>query len=67
MTARDRDIPIPVGNVQPNYLGDGAYVSRDSFQIWVSADRDGQLHAVALDALAIQSLVAYAKRVGLMK
>lgn len=58
---------IPPGNQQGEHLGDGAYVSHDSFQIWVSAQRDGRLHAVALDALAIQNLVEYAKRIGLLR
>lgn len=58
------DHPIPLGCHDPEYLSDGAYVSHDGMTVWVSCDRDGVLHAVALDAAAIRELVRYAKRVG---
>lgn len=64
---RDPDHPIPTGNVQPVHLGDGAYASHDSMYVWVSADRGGQFHAVALDVAALSALVEYAKRMGLLR
>lgn len=67
MTARDYDHPIPAGNMRPVYLGDGAYASHDHSQIWISAERDNRLHAIALDASAIQMLISYAKQIGMIK
>lgn len=61
---RDHEHPIPKGNVKPAYLSDGAYVSNDGMSIWISADRDTQFHAVALDFDAITALARYAKQLG---
>lgn len=58
---------IPAGCIDGEHVGDGAYVSNDGYQIWVSTNRDGRLEAVALDAGAIEEIVGYAKRKGLMK
>lgn len=66
MTVRDLQHPVPAGNKDPEYLGDGAYASHDGFQIWVSCDREHGLDAVALDARGIQDLVSYAKKIGML-
>lgn len=50
-----------------DYLGDGAYVGRDSLQLWIAAERDGQVHKIALDGGAVIALLGYAKRVGLIR
>lgn len=67
MTDRDAQHPIPAGNTDGDHLGDGAYVSHDGYQIWVSCDRERGLEAVALDRHAIEALVGYAKRIGFIK
>lgn len=67
MTQRHHEHPIPADCWGPEHLGDGAYVSHDSFQIWVSADRDGRLEAIALDGFAIENLVKYAKAKGMIR
>lgn len=46
------------------YLGDGAYVDHDDTQIWVSAERGGRPHEVALGLDELSKLVRYAKRLG---
>lgn len=66
MTFRHAKHPIPAHCAEPDYLSDGAYVSHDGMQVWVSADREGGLHAVALDETALRRLVAYAEKIGLL-
>lgn len=67
MTQRHATHPIPEGNLEPDYLGDGAYVSHDGEQVWISADREDSFHAVALDGGALQQLITYAKKIGLVR
>lgn len=42
-----------------DYLGDGVYVRFDGYQIWVSADRYGMLHEVALEPAVFEKLRQY--------
>lgn len=60
---RHPDHPIPLGNAQPEHLGDGAYVSHDGYGIWVSCDREDGLHAVCLEQTAVEELATYLKKV----
>ena len=42
-----------------SYLGDGLYASFDGFNIWLSAERDGMTHRVALEPSTWNSLQDY--------
>ncbi len=63
MTARHKDHPIPANCAEPLHLGDGAYVSHDGYQLWISCDREFGFHAVAVEVGAVDQLVDYVKRV----
>ena len=47
-----------------HYLGDGAYVTCDGWYLWLSADRDGITHRVALEPSGLIALVRYARQHG---
>jgi hypothetical protein len=50
------------------YIGDGAYAGHDSFQVWVwASDGIHDTPPVALESGAMQSLVDYARRVGVLR
>jgi hypothetical protein len=44
------------------HLGDGAYVHSDGYYLWVTTDRGGVEHRVALEPSAFIALVEYAVR-----
>lgn len=46
------------------YIGDGAYVGHDSFQLWVLTEREDGWHRLALDRPTFSSLVVYGRRLG---
>lgn len=46
-----------------DYLGDGVYAEFDGYHIWLSAERDGFTHRIAIEAQVLDSLVSYALRV----
>lgn len=41
------------------YLGDGLYAEFDGYQIWLTTDRDGFTHEVALEPEVFSSLQDY--------
>jgi hypothetical protein len=45
------------------YLGDGVYIHHDSYQVWLTTERDGFRHAIALELGLPQAVVAYEKRI----
>ena len=44
------------------YLGDGLYACHDGYNIWLSTERDGREHAVALEPEVIAALNDYVAR-----
>lgn len=42
------------------YLGDGVYASFDGYQIWLRAERDGNMHRIALEDQTMNALTRYA-------
>jgi hypothetical protein len=46
------------------YLTDGVYVDHDDMQMWLSAERDGKLHEIAVDHNVLNALLNYARRLG---
>lgn len=51
--------------IEPMYLGDGAYVKFDGYQLWVfTSDGSRIINQVALDRSVYYALTQYAKRLG---
>ncbi len=44
---------------KPAYLGDGVYASYDGFQIWLTAQRDGQTNEIAVEPDVLRALNDY--------
>jgi hypothetical protein len=44
------------------YLADGVYAGHDGYQLWLMTNRDGSVHAIALDNSALAALLAYIRR-----
>lgn len=42
--------------VPPRYLGDGVYASFDGYHIWLTTQREGGEHLIALDYDVLASL-----------
>jgi hypothetical protein len=51
------DTPKP--KMPDRYLGDGVIASFDGYQIWLSADRDGITHRIALEPEVYDALHCY--------
>ena len=52
-----------IGEREPDYIGDGVYVSLDAgSQIWLRVKRSGLLHEIALDSSTFAALVRYQQR-----
>ncbi len=49
--------------LQPDYLGDGVYVSHDGYHVWICAERGGRAHEVALEPGLVQKLIEYVERI----
>lgn len=45
---------------ESTHLGDGAYADFDGYYWWLSAEREGRVHLVALEPSALLNLVAKA-------
>jgi hypothetical protein len=45
-----------------SYLADGVYIGHDGYQIWLTAERDGMVHKIALDADTLAALYRYAQQ-----
>lgn len=41
------------------YIGDGVYASHDGYHIWLSTDREGGTHSIALDPYVYRALIDY--------
>ena len=42
-----------------NYLGDGVYASHDGYQIWLTVERSGGWHRIALEPTVFEALIRY--------
>ena len=49
--------------VDKQYLADGVYADHDSTQIWLSTERFGKLHEIAIDDAVWQQLVMYRQKI----
>ncbi len=48
------------------HLGDGVYASHDGYQIWLAANHH-ENKVVALEPVVLAALIAYAKRIGMIR
>ena len=44
------------------YIGDGVYASHDGYQIWLSTERDGFQHRIALESETLAGLFSYVEQ-----
>jgi hypothetical protein len=51
------------GEERNRYIGDGVYASFDGWHVWLRTERDGALHAIALEPLVFDSLLQFYKKV----
>lgn len=49
-------------NTYKEYIGDGVYVDFDGYQIWLSTDRGGVTHEIALEPSLLKALDHYRER-----
>lgn len=49
-----------------HYLGDGAYVDSDGFQLRIFCDRDGETHEVFLGSFELTQLLEFAYQAGML-
>ena len=50
--------------IEPDYIGDGVYVSFDGYHIWLKTQREeGEWHTIALEPSVLEALNRYAKRI----
>lgn len=54
---------MAVDETFPTYLGDGVYGHFDGYHIWLSANRDGINHTIALEPAVLHSLFNYNKEI----
>jgi len=47
--------------MEKRYIGDGVYASFDGYQIWLTTERDGRTHSIALEAETFDALIQYQK------
>lgn len=49
-----------------DYLGDGVYAGHDGIQVWLTVNDHRNEPLVALEPKVLESLIRYAKRVGIL-
>lgn len=50
--------------IEPQYIGDGVYVSFDGYQLWLETEREyGRKERIALEYATFLALLTYARRV----
>jgi hypothetical protein len=50
-------------DINEMYLGDGVYASFDGYQIWLSTERDGRSHKIAIEPEVLHAINAYEKHI----
>ncbi len=48
--------------MEPDYIGDGVYVSYDGYQIWISVNDHRNPPVVALEQSVFEALIRYGNR-----
>lgn len=56
---------ITKGEHDPDYIGDGVYVSHDGYHVWLETLGGGPHHQIGLEPAVFNALIKYRERVGM--